>query len=156
MPKMKKFLVYLKFKPILYAIAVLSIAITIYNQYLNHRLKFVNTDPWMVKDVVSGDRFLVERSGKKLEVQLCGISAKSDESKEYLRSLLNKGDGSVILDKVQKKDGMTIAEVFMQLKSNKQEIHLNTEMLMKGKAKLADYKACPNAEYFEMTTEIEK
>ena len=136
-------------------IAVLSIAITAVNQYLNYRLKFINTDPWMVKDVVSGDRFLVERSGKKLEVQLCGISAKSDESKEYLRSLLNKGDGSVILDKVQKKDGLTIAEVFMQI-TDQQEIHLNTEMVLKGKAKLADYKACPNAEYFEMTAEIEK
>ena len=152
---MKKFLVYLKFKPILYAIAVLSIAITAVNQYLNYRLKFINTDPWMVKDVVSGDRFLVERNGEKLEVQLCGISA-SEDSQEYLRSLLNKGDGSVILDRVRKQDGMTIAEVFMQLKSNKQEIHLNTEMLMKGQAKLADYKACPNAEYFEMTAEIEK
>ncbi len=143
-------------------IAVLSIAITAVNQYLNYRLKFINTDPWMVKDVVSGDRFLVERNGEKLEVQLCGISASSG-SQEYLRSrrdplrgsLLNKGDGSVILDKVQKKDGLTIAEVFMQI-TDQQEIHLNTEMLMKGKAKLADYKACPNAEYFEMTAEIEK
>ena len=135
-------------------IAFLSIAITAVNQYLNYRLKFINTDPWMVKDVVSGDRFLVERNGEKLEVQLCGISA-SEGSQEYLRSLLNKGDGSVILDKVQKKDGLTIAEVFMQI-TDQQEIHLNTEMVLKGKAKLADYKACPNAEYFEMTAEIKK
>ena len=139
-------------------IAVLSIAITAVNQYLNYRLKFINTDPWMVKDVVSGDRFLVERNGEKLEVQLCGISASSDESREYLRSLLNKGDGSVILDKVQKKDGLTIAEVFMQIEPDYvQEIHLNTEMVLKGKAILgADYKACPNAEYLEMAVEIEK
>ena len=154
--KSRFFLIYFRSKPLLKAIAFLGLVAIFYNQYLNHPLKLRNPNPWIVTDVISGDRFLVERSGKKLEVQLCGISASSDESKAYLRSLLNKGDGSVILDKVQKKDGLTIAEVFMQLKSNKQEIHLNTEMLMKGKAKLADYKACPNAEYFEMTAEIEK
>ena len=163
MLKMKKFLFYLKFKPILYAIskrsasrvAVLSIAITAVNQYLNYRLKFINTDPWMVKDVVSGDRFLVERSGKKLEVQLCGISAKSDESKEYLRSLIAQGDGSVVPDQIKKRDGLTVAEVFMQIEPDYvQEIHLNTEMVLKSQAILgADYKACPNAEYLEMAAE---
>ena len=76
---------------------------------------------------------------------------------EIRGALLNKGDGSVILDKVQKKDGLTIAEVFVQLKPDHQEIHLNTEMLLKSKAILgADYKACPNAEYLEMAVEIEK
>ena len=164
--KSRFFLIYFRSKPLLKAIAFLGLVAIFYNQYLNHPLKLRNPNPWIVTDVISGDRFLVERSGKKLEVQLCGISASSDESKAYLRSrrdplrgsLLNKGDGSVILDKVQKKDGLTIAEVFMQIEPDYvQEIHLNTEMVLKGKAILgADYKACPNAEYLEMAVEIEK
>ena len=156
--KSRFFLIYFRSKPLLKASAFLFLVGIFYNQHLNHPLKLRNPNPWIVTDVVSGDRFLVERNGKKLEVQLCGISASSDESREYLRSLLNKGDGSVILDKVQKKDGLTIAEVFMQIEPDYvQEIHLNTEMVLKGKAILgADYKACPNAEYLEMAVEIEK
>ena len=131
-----KFLAYLRIKPFLYAItqwqltliAFLLLIAIFYNQYLNHRLKFVNTDPWIVKDVVSGDRFTVNRGDETLNIQLCGISA-SEGSKEYLRSLLNKGDGSVILDRVKKQKETTIAEVFVQLKPDYQEIHLNTEML---------------------------
>ena len=56
-----------------------------------------------------------ERGYKKLEIQLCGIYAKDDESKEYLRSLLNKG--SLVVNPVQKSDEVTIAEVFVQVKS---------------------------------------
>ena len=146
--KAKLFLANLRIKPLLYAIAILCIAVTIYNQFLNHRLKFVNTDPWIVSDVVSGDRLLVERKGQELEIKLCGISA-SKGSKEYLRSLISQGDGWVVLDRVTTEEELTVAEVFVQ-RNDEQEIHLNTEMLMGGQAILADYQACPNAEYFEM------
>ena len=148
------FIAYFKIKPLLYMFAILCIAAIAANQYINRRSKPVN-NPWIVTDVISGDRLMVERNEKELEIQLCGISAKSNESKKYLRSLLAQGDGSVVLDRVSKQEGTTIAEVFMQI-TEQQEIHLNTEMLMGGQAKLADYKACPNAEYFEMTAEIEK
>ena len=147
---------YLRIKPLLYAIAILCLAVIIYNQFLNHRLKFVNTDPWIVTDVISGDRLMVERSGEKLEVQLCGISASNEESQAYLRSLIAQGDGSVVLDRVSKQNNLIVAEAFVQIKPDHQEIHLNTEMILKGKAILADYKACPNAEYLEIAAEIGK
>ncbi len=99
---------------------------------------------------------MVERSDEKLEVQLCGISASNEESKKYLLALLNKGDGSVVLDRVSKQEGTTIAEVFMQIKPDRREIHLNTEMVIKNQAILSNYQACPNAEYLEMAVEIEK
>ena len=143
----KLFSVYLRSKPLLYAIAILCIAAIAANQYINRRPKPVN-NPWIVVDVISGDRFMVERNDQTLEIKLCGISA-SEGSKDYLRSLINQGDGWVVLDRVSKQDGLTVAEVFVQ-RHDEQEIHLNTEMLMGGQAILADYKACPNAEYFEM------
>ena len=144
---------FFKIKPILYTIAVLCVAVMAVNQYISRRSKPTN-NPWIVVDVISGDRFLVERKGQELEVKLCGISA-SKGSKEYLRSLISQGDGWVVLDRVSKHEGLTVAEVFVQ-KHDEQEIHLNTEMLMGDQAILADYQACPNAEYFEMAAEFEK
>ena len=144
---------YLRIKPLLYALAILSLVVIIYNQFLNHRLKLANTDPWIVTDVISGDRLMVERSGEKLEVQLCGISASNEESQAYLRSLIAQGDGSVILDRVSKQEGTTIVEAFVQLKPDRREIHLNTEMVIKNQAILSNYKACPNAEYFELAVQ---
>ena len=149
----KLFSAYFRIKPFLYAFAILCAVVPIAaNQYINHRSKLVNTDPWIVGDVGSGDRFIVQRDDQTLEVKLCGIS---EGSKDSLRSLISQGDGSVILDRVSKQDGLTVAEVFVQ-RHDQQEIHLNTEMLMGGQAILADYKACPNAEYFEMAAEIGK
>ena len=132
--------------------AILCVTSIAVNQYIN-RPKIYN-NPWIVVDVISGDRFLVERKGQELEVKLCGISA-SKASQEYLRSLINQGDGWVILDRVEKQDGITIAEVFVQ-RHDQQEMHLNTEMLMASKAILSNYKACPNAEYFELAAEFNK
>ncbi len=145
---MKLLAAYFKIRPILYTFAVLCITAIAANQYINRRIKTVN-NPWIVVDVISGDRFIAERKGQELEVKLCGISAKSNESKKYLRSLISQGNGWVILDRVIDEDGITVAEVFVQ-RHDQQEIHLNTEMLMANKAILSNYKACPNAEYFEL------
>ncbi len=150
---MKLLLAYFRLKPLLYTFAILCIAAIAANQYIR-RPKIYN-NPWIVVDVISGDRFLVEREGQTLEVKLCGISA-SKASKEYLRSLINQGDGWVILDRVSKQNNLIVAEAFVQIKPDHQEIHLNTEMILKGQAILADYKACPNAEYLEIAAEIGK
>ncbi len=149
----KLFSVYLRIKPFLYVFAILCAVVPIVaNQFINYRSKLVNTDPWIVGDVVSGDRFIVQRNDQTLEVKLCGIS---EGSKDYLRSLLDKGNGSVVLQRVSRQQHMIIAEVFMPIEPE-QEIHLNTEMLMAGKATLSNHKICPNAEYFELATEIGK
>ena len=108
--KPKFFLAYLRIKPLLFGVACLLLSITAINQFLNYRAKLANTLPWIVKDVVSGGlgraearsvRFIASRKGKEFKVKLCGISANSDESKEYLRSLLNQGDGSVVVNPVR-------------------------------------------------------
>lgn len=79
-------------------------------------------------------------------MRFCGIDApeKSQplgtQARDYLRSLLNKGDGSVVVVPVEKdKYGRTIAELFVtplpgtgyQLE---EEIHLNSQMVMAGLA----------------------
>ncbi len=147
--KVKLFLAYLRIKPLLYAIALLSLAVTFYNQFLNHRPKLRNTEPWIVIKVLSGDRFMASRGHQKLEIQLCGIYAKSDESREYLHSLLDKGN--LIVSQVEKSEKLIIAEVFVQLKPDyQQEIHVNSEMITGKVASVFDYKDCPSAEYLVM------
>ena len=109
--KSRLFLIYLRVKSLSSKIAFLGLVAIIYSEFHHHRLKLTNNNPWSVTDVISGDRFLVERKGQELEVKLCGISA-SEGSKEYLRSLISQGDGWVILDRVTTEEGLTVAEVF--------------------------------------------
>ena len=54
--KAKLSLTSLRIKPFFYAIAILCIVPIAANQYINHRSKLVNTDPWIVSEVLSGDR----------------------------------------------------------------------------------------------------
>ncbi len=66
-------------------------------------------------------------------------------------SLLNKGDGSVVVNPVKTEWGVTVAEVFVQLKPDfEREIHVNTEMVMAGMATLDNPDICPSAEYLKM------
>ena len=91
---------FFKIRPILYTIAVLCVAVMAANQYISRRSKPAN-NPWIVVDVISGDRFMVERNDQTLEVKLCGIS---EGSKDSLRSLLAQGNGSVALEKISKQN----------------------------------------------------
>ena len=147
--KSKLLLAYFKIQPLLFTVAVISLFLIAMNYWQHTRITL--TTPWIVKDVVSGDRFVASRKSKNFKVKLCGISANSDESREYLRSLLNKGNGSVEVNTVRTEWGVTIAEVFVQLKPDyEREIHLNSEMVMAGVANVAeDYQDCPSAEYLE-------
>ena len=143
--KVKLFLAYLRIKSLLPAIAILSLAATFYYQFLNRDV-IANNEPWIVTDVISGDRFTVSRGPKKLEIQLCGIYAKSDESREYLRSLLDKGN--LVVSQVEKSEKSIIAEVFVQLKPDyQQEIHVNTEMISGKVATVFNFRNCRSAEY---------
>ncbi len=105
--KSKLLLAYLKIQPLLLTVAVIGLFLIGMNHWENTRI--TSTTPWIVKDVVSGDSFIASRKQKQFQVKLCGISANSDESKEYLRSLLNQGDGSVVVNPVRTKWGVTIA-----------------------------------------------
>ena len=145
--KSKLLLTYLKIQPLLLTVAVIGLFLIGMNHWENTRI--TSTTPWIVKDVVSGDSFIASRKQKRFQVKLCGISANSDESREYLRSLLNKGDGSVVVNPVRTEWGVTIAEVFVQLKPDyERESHLNTEMVMAGVATVADYKDCQECRIF--------
>jgi hypothetical protein len=147
----KLFLFYLRIRKLLPAIAICSLAVTIYDRFPNYRNAFADTSPWIVEEIIYGDRFIATRSGKQFEVHLCGIAA-GNESKEYLRSLLNKGNLIVdVVDIVKEDDGITVAEVFVQtLPDYEREIHVNSEMVTGGMAVLENPDICPSAEYLKL------
>lgn len=113
-----------------------------------------DNNPWIVKDVLSGNSLTVVRGDEMLNIRLCGISTKSSESQDYLRSLIDRGNGSVIVNPVTKADNVTVAEVFVQTLPNNEEIYLNTEMVMGGLAVLENSDICPSAEYLKMAVPL--
>jgi micrococcal nuclease len=76
------------------------------------------------------------------------------EARDYLRSLINKGDGSVIVVPVEgDRYGRTVAELFVQPRSGlgyqvEEEIAVNAQMVLDGYAyHYAQYSdSCPNGE----------
>lgn len=91
--------------------------------------------------VYDGDTLRVERNGEELKIRLCGIDAPETEqqfgieSRDHLRSLINQGDGTLIVLPVeQDRYGRTVAEIFVPVAGTAEEIHLTSQMVMDGYA----------------------
>ncbi|ASC71847.1 putative endonuclease [Halomicronema hongdechloris C2206] len=103
--------------------------------------------------VYDGDTLRVTNGRGDLKIRLCGIDAPEIEqalgiaARDHLRSLLAQGNGSLLLVPVeQDRYGRTVAEIFVPLAGQAEEIHLNTQMVLDGYAyHYAQYSdACPN------------
>ena len=113
-----------------------------------------NSEHWTVKpsSVYDGDTLRVVRGNEELKIRFCGIDAPEKdqalgiESRDHLRSLIDQGDGSVILIPIETdRYDRTVAELFVPL-ADGSEIHLNSQMVMDGYAyhyeQYSD--SCPN------------
>jgi endonuclease YncB( thermonuclease family) len=113
----------------------------------------------LVTDAVyDGDILKVTSRGTETRIRLCGIDAPEKAqplgiaARDHLRSLLNQGDGSVIVVPVEKdRYGRTVAELFIQRRSGqgnqpRQEIAINAQMVADGYAyRYGSYSdRCPN------------
>lgn len=141
----KLFLIYLKCKkPLLILSGAIALVLTALNLWDYYKIQTANYTPWQVVDVERGDRFTVVRDDRSLSIELCGITA---GDKSYLKSLIDKGDGTVELEKTGDS-----YEAWVMLKPDyEQQIHLNTWMVQKGKAKLnSSFTDCRSGEELEM------
>ena len=103
-----------------------------------------NSEVWSVKpgSIYDGDTLRVIKGNRELRIRFCGIDAPEKkqplgiESRDYLRSLIDKSNGTVQIMEVEiDRYGRTVAELFVPLKSNpEQEIHLNSAMVEAGMA----------------------
>ncbi len=142
-----------------------------------------HAEKWQVKEgsIYDGDTLRVVRGNavrpwrgslaqgtrtktEEKKIRFCGTDAPEIkqplgvQSRDYLRSLIAKGDGTIyVLEVESDRYGRTVAELFMPLKDNpEQEIHLNTEMIMAGLAwHYQQYSGnCPNQYGLEMAENI--
>lgn len=113
----------------------------------------------LVADSVhDGDTLRVSDGAKEIKIHLCGIDALEKEqamgmaSRDYLRSLVNKGNGSIIVVSVeQDRYGRTVAELFVTPRPNQGyqaggEIAVNAQIVKDGYAHHYDRYSgnCPN------------
>jgi endonuclease YncB( thermonuclease family) len=99
---------------------------------------------WQIKpgSIHDGDTLRVVRGQEELKIGLCGIDAPElkmplgIESRDYLRSLINKSDGTIhVLPIEEDRYGRTVAELWIPVKPDyKGDIHLNTAMVEAGMA----------------------
>ena len=108
--------------------------------------------------VYDGDTLRVSRSGKETKIRLCGIDAPEKNqpmgtaARDHLRSLLAKGDGSIIVVPVESdRYGRLVAELFVKPRAGQgyqadEEIPINAQMVADGYAyHYARYSGnCPN------------
>ncbi len=119
---------------------------------------------WQVlpNSVNDGDTFKVTNGSKELKIRMCGIDAPEKkqplgiQSRDYLRSLLSKDNGQVILVITDTdKYGRTVAEVFVS-DGGDRELFVNGLMVQAGLA--YEYKRysgnCPNKEVLTTAEEM--
>ena len=112
--------------------------------------------------VYDGDTLRAEKDGQELKIRFCGIDAPEKkqelgiEARDYLRSLINLGNGELLLVPIETdRYGRTVAEVYVQ-DSKSTAVNLNMQMLRDGYAWLyAQYvDNCPSKEQFAIAEEL--
>ena len=103
-----------------------------------------HAEEWKVKpgSIYDGDTLRLIDSDRELKIRLCGIDAPElkqplgIESRNYLRSLIAKGDGTIYVLPIEKdRYERTVAELWIPIKPDfEQQIHLNTAMVEAGMA----------------------
>ncbi len=99
---------------------------------------------WRVKpgSIYDGDTLRLIGNERELKIRLCGIDAPElaqplgIESRDYLRSLIDKGDGTIYVQPIEEdRYGRTVAELWILIKPDfERQIHLNTAMVEAGMA----------------------
>ncbi|MGV2831977.1 thermonuclease family protein [Myxosarcina sp. GI1(2024)] len=130
--KAKLFLFYLRYRKLLiFLFSVIALVSIGADSWLKYKSKSVNYNPWRVDEVMTGESFTVARDDETKTIKLCGITAAGDEARDYLKSLIDRGDGTVQLEE---REGAF--EAWVLLKPNfERQLHLNTWMVQEGMAR---------------------
>ena len=129
------------------------------------------SESWRVVKVSDGDTITVVRGSQKEKIRFCGIDANESkqeggrEATSYLRSLIDKGNGTVTISPIEKdRYGRTVAELFVKPRPGtpgyqpEEEIFLNGEMVSAGFARhYSKFSGnCPNKQAIEQAEEMAK
>jgi endonuclease YncB( thermonuclease family) len=121
-----------------------------------------NSEVWQLVpgSIYDGDTLTVQRNGIEMKVRLCGIDAPEQEqpmgiaARDHLRSLIDKGDGSIVVVPVEKdRYGRMVVELFVKPRIGLgyqagEEIAVNAQMVADGYAyQYVQYSGgCPNGQ----------
>ncbi len=106
----------------------------------NRNPSLPQSENWQVEQVLTGESIIVTAGPKKEKVRLCGIDVPeslADESRNYLKRLIDQAKGKVILVPTGRdRSNLMIGEVFVSANRNNpdEEKFLNGEMVMAGLA----------------------
>jgi endonuclease YncB( thermonuclease family) len=128
-----------------------------------------SSETWRVAEtrdaIHDGDTIRLTNGSQELKVRFCGIDAPELKqpmgiaSRDYLRSLIAKGDGTIYVTPVEKdRYGRTVAELFVPLKDKDDDLFLNGEMVRAGYAwHYQQYSGdCPNKDAIAVAEEMAK
>ena len=106
----------------------------------NRNPSLPQSENWQVEQVLTGESMIVTAGWKKEKLRLCGIDVPeslADESRNYLKRLIDQAKGKVILVPTGRdRSNRMIGEVFVSANRNNpdEEKFLNGEMVMAGLA----------------------
>lgn len=116
------------------------------DSWLRFKERNFDSTPWTVTKVNSGSSLIVTSHNQTKMINLCGVKPIGDETKQYLTSVVNLGDGTVELEQVGNnyeswvslKPGYDV-ELVKHVSNTpdelvEQEIHLNTWVIERGMA----------------------
>ena len=102
--------------------------------------------------ITNGESLKVARGKEKYQIKLCGIDSPPPtqpsgiEARDYLRSLVSKGDGTIFVTPVESDErGNVVAELFVLLGERK-AVLLNSQMIAGGYVSRIKTANCPNQE----------
>ena len=130
--KTKLFLIYLRAKkPLILFLGVTAMILVGLNFWASYKTKSTKLGAWRVVEVISGEEFTIEHDGETKTIRLCGMSAPGTKAKEYLLDSIQKGDGTVELERV----GGSYEAWVMLSPEYREQIHLNTWLVQNGMAR---------------------
>lgn len=129
--KLEKLYLQYRFPAIICLSAVAAVFVGV-NQWIEYQYRNAKYPTWTVGAVTAGDTFTVTSNldSNIRTIKLCGITPAHPESKDFLKSIVAMGDGSIELEQA----GET-HEAWVMLKPDfESQIHVNTYMVEKGMA----------------------
>lgn len=138
------------------AVLFIGLGLAAYSQLKGYRVRFnvesvpvdspteeeITPETWQVKEgsIYDGDTLRARRGEEEQKIRFCGIDAPEKkmpmgvEARDHLRSLVEIGNGELLLVPVEKdRYGRTVAEVYVK-DSRSTAINLNVQMVRDGYA----------------------
>lgn len=130
--KLEKLYLQYRFPALICLSAIVAVFVGV-NQWIEYQYRNAKYPTWTVGDITAGDTFTVtsDLDSETRTIKLCGITPAHPEAMDFLKSVVDRGDGSIELEQAGEAH-----EAWVMLKPDfESQIHVNTYMVEKGMAR---------------------